>query len=479
MKSQTILVILAAIIAIFGVTFASQYLVRGKKNVEKTDSPDTIKALYFPIDHTRQWLHGQASVEKAEDQTILGTEMEVGVPGAYDFWFQNSQAVPIEVALKSKTCKCTEVNICLAGKEIQDWTEKATKGVLASCFPATGMVNAGTAVLSSLDLNQILESPPAYGWKTLGGDAEAFVVPPQTLGIVRLNWNSKQATVQLLKAEINMKPKDGFGSSIPLSVPIVFVDPVHVESGEVPIGTINVGGASVEKKVVCWSSTRSHFSLRAGLIDVPFITCGEPIPLTDGERWKMELAEKTRVASAYWIPLTVREQAEIEEIKKGKKQKKLVQMDLGPFTQQVPLVIDELPNPIYLKVQGEIKDPDITISLDGHDTIRDRVSFGTFPADVGARLSATIGAPARFTLVLDQEKLPNFLEAKLDLNVAESSPIRKIWRLKLKLLPGKGVSGIFPDPANPELSDTAVFINMQGSSSRGIRIPVHGNATYR
>src|ERR1700730_14613812 len=133
-----------------------------------------------------------------------------------------------------------------------------------------------------------------------------------------------------------MKPKDGLASSLFLSVPIVFVDRVHVEAGDVAFGTIDVGGAPVEKKVVCWSSTRSHFVLRPGLINDPFIVCGEPIPLTDGERWKMEVAEKTRVASAYWVPISIREQAEVEEVRNGKKQKKTVKMDLGPFTRQVP-----------------------------------------------------------------------------------------------------------------------------------------------
>src|SRR5579859_1302903 len=142
MKSQTILVILAAIVAIFGVTFASQYLVRTKKNNTAGPVPDA-KALYFPIESSRQWLHPASAVASKEDQTIIGTEMEVGVHGVYDFWFQNGQSIPFEAGLKSKTCKCTEVNICLAGKEIQDWTEQATKSVLASCFPATGMVNSG------------------------------------------------------------------------------------------------------------------------------------------------------------------------------------------------------------------------------------------------------------------------------------------------------------------------------------------------
>jgi hypothetical protein len=475
MKSQTVFVILAAIIAIFGVTFASQYLVRTKKN-NASDGPIT-KGLYFPIDSSRQWLHPQSSIANTEEKSILGTEMEVGMPGAYDFWFQNSQDVALEVALKSKTCKCTEVNICLAGNEIQDWNEKATKGVLASCFPATGIVNSGTAILSSMDFDQALKSAPTLDWKRLGD--EVFVVPPQAFGIVRLNWNAKQPAVQNLKAEITTKPKEGpaSSSSLFLSVPIVFVDPFHVEAGEVAIGTINVGGDPVERKVVCWSSTRSHFSLRIGLANDPFIVCGEPTPLSDGERWKMEVAEKTRVASAYWVPLMVREQAEIEENKNGKKQKKIVQMDLGPFTRQVPLIANESPTPIHIRLQGDIKDPDISVSLDGHDTVHDRVSFGTFPANDGASLSATIGAPARFTLSLDM--VPSFLKAKLDLNEAESSPVRNSWKLKLQMLPGS-ISGVFPDPANPELSDTAITLKMQGaSSSRGIRIPVHGNATFR
>jgi hypothetical protein len=475
MKSQTILVILAAIAVVFGVTFASQYLAKTKKPTAVI-SPDQ-KALYFPIESSRHWLH-PPSEQKKDDQSILGAEMEIKVPGAYDFWFQNTQDVPIEVGLKSKTCKCTMVNVRLAGNDIQEWNEELTKTVLASCFPANGMINSGGAVLSSMEVDKTLASAPQKEWSQLEVNTEPFIVPPHTIGQVRMNWDAKEPAVQNLKAEITMKPKEGSASTLFLSVPIVFVEPFHIQAGDVGVGTILVGGAPVEKRVVCWSSTRSYFSLIPAPSNDPFVICGDPVPLSDGERWKMEEAQQTRVASAYWVPVTIREQAEVEENTNGIMQKKLVQMDLGPFRKPVGLIADNMPKQVYATIQGEIKDPDISVEQNGREVNHDKINFGSFPANTGAKLSAAIAAPARFNLQIDKDKIPGYLKARLELDEGESTPSRKSWKLKLETIPG-AISGVFPDAANSEFSDAAITIKLQGTMSRGIRIPVQGNATFR
>jgi hypothetical protein len=294
--------------------------------------------------------------------------------------------------------------------------------------------------------------------------------------MVRIIGDQKKPGTQLLKAEIHMKPQDGPGSSLDLTVPTMFVDSLHMYPTEAPVGTINVGGAVVERTLVCWSSTRSHFTLRPASTDDPFFICGDPVPMSDRDRWLMEQERKTRIASAYWVPLTVREQAEVDETVNGKRQKKIVQMDLGPFKQAVGLIADSQSTPVYVAVQGDVKDPDITVDQNSQDRIHDRVTFGSFPAADGARISATIGAPARFQLAID--KLPSFLKADIVLDEKESSPAKKSWKLRMEVLPGT-VSGIFPDPGSAELRDSAIYLKMQGTTSRGIRIPVHGNATFR
>ncbi|MFL5244713.1 MAG: hypothetical protein ACJ8FY_21635 [Gemmataceae bacterium] len=476
MKSQMLLVIAAVIALIFGVTFASQFL--GKK-ASKTKSPDIIgsKILYFPITSSRQWLHPQASGQGSEEPSIVGTEIEVGEPGAYDFWFQNTNDVPIEVSLKSKTCKCTEVDICLAGKGDEEWNDKATKAVLASCVPTGAMISVGSALFTSEGLDRLMDSRPPRQWKKLGGgEADSYTVPPQSVGMVRMQWHQKQAATQMLKAEIYMKPQNGAGSSLDLSVPAIFVDPVHIFPTDIPLGTISVGSAVSEGTLICWSSTRTQFTIRPAANDDPFFVCGEPTAMSDRDRCLLEQEKKTRIASAYRIPLSVREQAEVEETINGKRQKSIVQMDLGPFKRAVGLVADIQATPIYFSVQGDVKDPDITVDQNSQDRIHDRVTFGSFPAADGARTSATIGAPARYQLAID--KLPSFLKADIALDEQESSQARKSWKLRLEVLPGT-VSGIFPDPNSAELRDTAIYLKMQGSTSRGIRIPVHGNATFR
>lgn len=468
-KNQTVFVILALGAVIFGVTYASQFL--GTRKSETKIEPE-VKVLYFPITHFRQWVDSQAASEGDRPSSIVATEMELGVEGHADFWFENPQDVEIEISLKDTSCKCTDVEAYLVNADYMTWRDATGKAFLAGALPATGILNCGPAVLAAEQADAALDRAPAPSVKKLvKGGGNSLAVPPGAQGAVRLFWHGKTEAAQSLNAEIIMHPEKGKSSNLKLIRPVVFVDPVHFQPRETDVGVFDVGSPPRQQTLICWSSTRSHFTIKP-LADDPFIHIGDPLPMPEQDRWKMEESMKTRVVSAYYIPLTIFEQAEVAGAD-GKKT--LRQMDLGPFRHMVGIQADCQEKPNYVAIQGNVKDPEISVIQDGRDDDRqERLTFGNFIAENGSRLTATVIAPARFPLAIDH--FSKFLKA--DLSEGPITGNRKSWKLRVQVLPNS-VSGIFPDPRNEEFRDSAVYLKMASNPPRGIRIPIVGNATFR
>jgi hypothetical protein len=70
------------------------------------------------------------------------------------------------------------------------------------------------------------------------------------------------------------------------------------------------------------------------------------------------------------------------------------------------------------------------------------------------------------------EKAPEFMEAKLE---DESDGKGKTWGLTVTIK-ANAVNGRFPQPDDPALADTAVYLKANG---RLLRIPVSGTASQR
>jgi hypothetical protein len=387
--------------------------------------------------------------------------------GHYDFWFKNEDANPVDVFVAKLSCnRCLHLEIALAP---EGW-QAAQGAAAAGLGPVAAAAGAAQAA-------QAAQNPPVAGpdtvWQTLESEevnreAKSFTVPPKRGGWARLAWRDEEAGGKLLSIDLRTVSPSGNAPPIHLQYGAIFIEPVRVvpETKFQTVGDINGGDRPREAWFTVFSSTRTAFKLDPESDDDqkkkhPFAICGKPVPLTRPECDELQKEQKRAVTCGYKVPVTV-----YERLEDGREH------DLGPFRWVVPVKSDVMDATIGLSVAGSVLG-NITVLSDA-EANRDRVEFGTFPRSREATKKVTVEAPLDTDLKVD--KAPAVM--KVELTPEEKTPpgaTHKTWSLTVTLPPDK-ISGHFPDPDNPEMRDTAIYLM---AKSRRVRIPVSGTASQR
>ncbi len=368
----------------------------------------------------------------------LPPDQEMGSEGHYDFRFTNDKDAPVDVFVTRVSCnRCLRVQIGLA----PDGGQAGEKA------PPPG---------------------PEVAWERLEteevkSNARGFTVPPKRSGWVRLTWKDEEAGVKILSADLRTTSRVGTAPHVLLQYAGYFVEPVRVvpEKKELSVDTLF---ATDEKPHTAWftvySSTRAAFTLVPEDADKqkghPFITCGQPVALTDEECRAEEKKHQHAFLCGYKVPVTV-----WERLKDGR------QHDLGLFRTGVTLKSDVLADDLALYVFGTVRGD---VKVIGDENVEDHVVFGNFPRGSDRVKEVTVETPPGTTLRIDRK--PDFMEAEVK---DESDGAGKTWRLTVTIR-ANGVNGHFPQPDDPSLKDTAIYLK---ANERMLRIPVSGTASQR
>lgn len=455
--TQIVLPLLIVVGLVAGVTFVKQY----SATTPPVIGPETGTAasaegahLFFPVT-TVEWAPSYAA------------EVEMNMPGHHDFWFANQKPFPVKLGVFQKNCKCAKIEIAMLTKEEAPRYKRARLAV------AAGLALQGAAgplaVLSRAEVAQ--QGTPGEGslnlrWSPMEKDdtrGHFVVVPPESEGILRLSWEGKKPGHERLVAEFWTQPEADRAALYGyqrLEVPLVVVPPMRNLPPEANLGDIYPGGSG-EARLFCWSSTRADLPLDVtvmGRDDKPdrnFSCSWEPLSQAECEALAKE--QTSRVLCAYRV--TVRVQ---ERLSDG------TQLDLGPFRRKLSLVSTpgfEAGEPLVI---GVVRG-DVTV---GTEADRDRISLGSFRAEVGRSRSIDITAEnPKVELLPTVEVEPEILKAELKPDPDAKAKGLKRWTLTVGVPPNRG-NGILPPTS-------AAYVTIQSDPPRRIRIPVTGNAYQR
>ncbi len=370
----------------------------------------------------------------------LPPEHEANSDGHHDFWFTNDNDSPVDLHVIRVSCnRCLRIQVGVAP---EGWSPAQPPGE--------------DVEWTALETQEVRHDK-----------AKAFTVPPKRGGWVRLAWTDENPSQMTLSTElVTNSPKLGPGPMIRLEYTALFVDPVRTLPGSNPpelgLETLSNGDERPHTvRFTIYSSTRKQFALEPTESEEkqkeahPFVLCGKPVPLTDDECRALEKEHHRAFLCGYTVPVTV-----WERLADGREH------DLGLFRSGVSLKTDVSDDPIALYVHGLVRDPGVKVVAD--ENFEDRIPFGTFRRDSDA--IKTVHVEARQGTDLKIDKKPDFMDAELK---DESGGAGKTWALTLTIR-ANSVNGRFPQPDDPALSDTAVYLKANG---RPLRIPVSGTAS--
>lgn len=430
--SQIVLAIAAVVALVAGITFVKQYQVGDGSaaqvtatNPAKTAGASAEVKLNFPV-------------TKWEWNPPADGQFEQRSKGSRDFWFQNDNAVPVELGLKSKSCKCSEASVCILPPD----EAKRYRALAASKEGA-----------SAIKLNpQPLEIDEVKGVKVRPGEG----------GVVRLSWEDKkepseQDRAELLVVEVWVQAAGGGPKTVNrLELPVTYVPALRITPLVQHVGDLNLGDERTAE-FKCWSSTRPNFFLTAReRSGDPCFTCS-CTALTDAARKDLETATNSHVRHGYLVRVGVHERIS-----------DAVQMELGPFGRRIDLKSDPGIEAASVLVTGVVRG-DVTV---GTEDDKGRIMLGFFPAKNGITktVKLTSHRPGLDVRVERVEPEGNPLKVKSLSKVELPLPGGRIrWELTIEV-PRGSLSGALPD-------HSAVRLAIPGNPPRYIRIPVVGDAT--
>ena len=446
MKSaQTVVFLVILVVMVFAVTFASMYVRQTPTNpkANKGDGGPSGLRLTFRRDSYPMKLGPRDDPKLAEEPL----RSEFGVLAHFDFWFTNDNDQEVRVGLKKKNCTCSEVKLFLApdGWRRQAAAQVGQRHELMADLVLPTVVAAGADSSAWLDLM----------------NKEGVVIPPGAAGFVRLSWEGRRGPApvqgQALTAELWTQTPGGVPTV--LRVGVLEVDPVHVDTKGLSLETLGAGDASTAT-MHCWSSTRLDFDfeIRPGR-DNPLIVCSKE-RLTEAEIAELAAVENERavqqkrpprpVLSGWRIQVTANERS-----KDGKRR-----LDEGPFVYPLTLVparmrVEHPEVAVHGRVRGDVM-------LESGDSIR----LGEFKVRNGTSREVKLTSERR-ELGLKVHSHPRFMKVSLEKEGAGA------WRLTVTIEPNK-VSGSFPRADNEVYRDSAIYLQIEGTGGRRMRIPVSG-----
>lgn len=359
------------------------------------------------------------------------------VEGHHVFWFDTKSDSPVRVGLYNKNCKCTRVEVTVLPDDLKGKSD------------------------SELDGHA---DDPNLTWHVLDrDDTKGFFIPARAAGGVRLNWKGEKLGKEKLVAEVGSESGGTLGQLLSLTVsldlvPSLLVTPEDnlkdsLPDNEVLVGTLRDGDVR-SVNLLCWSQTRSNFSLKVVPPDEPCIQCGKPERLSKEQGAELAKRDGKEVACAYRVPVTVRERTPDG-----------TQFELGRFRRHIQFVSDPGLDEADIAIGGTVRG-DITV---GNPDDRDMVQLGSFERGEGRTKTIPVTSPdARLELALDT--VPDFLKVTLDEEKGQNQ-LGKVWTLTVTV-PPDGMSG--PTPPH-----TAIYLKTKGDRPRRIRVPVIGNAYVR
>jgi hypothetical protein len=166
--------------------------------------------------------------------TMLDQPMTVAMsrPIHYDFWFENRNAVPIELALNYGSCKCVDIAFCLftpeQNKRYRVW------GSAAAAARVTSTVGGIFSVATQLEVEPKMMSrwtgfQPE--WRTLEIDGEpTVIVAPGQGGLIRLSVKYLPGRRGLGRHAVGLGTRISDGSGAPWTIQRLELPYVQVNS---------------------------------------------------------------------------------------------------------------------------------------------------------------------------------------------------------------------------------------------------------
>ncbi len=440
--SQMVLAIVAIVVLVAGVTYMSYY----STGVEKT-KPGAVT----PV----------AKGEKVElymPQRIIpqesAGEFEVQSSGHYEFWFQNKSAVPVNLGVSYKSCKCSDLSVCVLSPE-------QTKSVPGQAgMSAAGEVSAGyLGVCGLLPLFHDIDKTSGWlgkqlNWQTITVDEQNGVaVGPESGGWFRIAFKGEKPSVARLSVNLWSQPNiDGphLRTEYRLEIPVTFAPVLQLEPNELNMDELTVGEEKT-RQFLCWSSTRSSFSLnvKESGNDPCFSCTTTPLSWEDCRNAEQKL--RARVLAGYVVSVTAR-----ERLPNG------AQLDWGPFIRRLTLSSDPDVEAATMEVRGRVLGEIIV----GTDEDKGTVILGEFPTKHGKikTIRLTTLQPAT-ELQVERIEPPTMDYVKVK-SLTKAGPLD--WDLSVEAVPGC--------PAGKMPRNCAVIVKIVGKTSRNVRIPVRGLA---
>jgi hypothetical protein len=458
--SQIALALVAIVGLVGGITFLSQYRIGKSGEGSSPGSPNV------PVTPIRGKPPGASNVPELKfplmefdwDPPSAG-EFEFFTKNHYDFWFDNSNSVPIDLGLMSKSCKCSTLYLCVLtpeeAKRYVPVTAAAAAGELG--FINTGILSAVTQLQLENEVAPDLRKLHLKWTEMPADEHKGTPVPAEGGGLVRVTWAGKKdkfgeerlSVVLWTQPHVTPNPR----TLVRLGLPLTWVPVLRVTPGKQDLGDFSPREEKTAQ-FMCWSSVRATFplSVRESTQD-PCISCSI-IPMTDDEYRSLQQSAPIRSLYGYRVRVTVRERLS-----------DTVQMELGPFTRRIELTSPGVQDALA-QVTGIIRG-DVTV---GAEEDKGKIRMGSFRSETGKTRTVRLTAlQPNLNLRIDRVEPPqaDYLKVKylreVKSGTAEST---KRWDLCVEVPPGS------PEGTLPE--HCAVILQIQGTPPRHIRIPVTG-----
>jgi hypothetical protein len=391
--------------------------------------------------------------------------------GHYFIPFTNVLGEPAVFGLQQTACDCSSAAVCLLPEA--QWQEidaaLARTPWLQPAFP----VEPNWFKLDKLDVKGI-------------------TIPAGARGLLRVTWHGLKSPGEELKVMYRFwsRPEAEPNAARQITdvlVPVVMTAPVIFEPVTQNVGILGAG-ESRTTEFHFWSPTRTSPNVAFRPAEADGLVTVEAQPLSPAEcqelqktlRAEQEKAKRlpTRVKSALLVRVTVHEQKDKEQMagvglstravigvtareKKGK-----AQMDQGPFSRSVQVLLDELPL--------DIPPPQVTGTIRGEVEVgslqdQGKVQLKTFSSAEDRTAVLALYSPTNVKLEQVSRYPEKALDVTLTRNEKKSTPSRTAWDLRVTVPAGSWTGSLPPD--------SVIVLRIVGEPPRLIRIPVTGIAT--
>ncbi len=385
-------------------------------------------------------------------------EMEQRTDGHYDFWVANVHDASASIALKSKSCKCADVQLGVVP------AEAVAEFLAAQSPPIQGKVErAAVEKLMVVAANQKTLTKNVE-WKPLQELDSAMQVPAADaktglrLAIVRLVFHPKDPGHLMIVAEVN-HVVSGSKSVVQtrFEVPVAMVPPVMMYPETANVGEINSGDKR-QIDFVLWSATRDSFPIKLpDLPEDPTFVFSEPVKL-DGSAVVAELMRMkasrpgSKPRTGYKVSLTINESLNDKLL------------ELGPLSRRLmfnPATEFETVCETKGTVRGDVR------LIDANGVNADRIRLGEFEADRATSKTYNLQAASPGMEFRVVSWTPAAIVPKLEVKSAAA----QLWQLKVDV-PPNAIAGPLP-------YGSSIVLETVGQKSRRVRVPVEGNAMIR